>query len=108
MSSYLNSQSASDPNSAVGNTGAQLLIANIQDTRQMLASLSLPKTIPVGNSDAGAYFNNLVLGAIDYGVGASDSVCVRRWPDCILAVQCPPMVRKCLNRHRRGLDSAVL
>lgn len=30
--------------------------------------MNLPKHIPVGNSDAGAYFNTLVLGAIEYGV----------------------------------------
>jgi len=34
----------------------------------MLASLNLSKTIPVGNSDAGSYFNNKVMLAIDYGV----------------------------------------
>lgn len=34
----------------------------------MLASLNLNKTIPVGNSDAGSYFNTKVLEAVDYGV----------------------------------------
>ena len=34
----------------------------------MLNSLSLSTTLPVGTSDAGAYFNTEVLGAIDYGV----------------------------------------
>jgi hypothetical protein len=34
----------------------------------MLASLNLAKTIPVGNSDAGSYFNTKVLEAVDYGV----------------------------------------
>ena len=34
----------------------------------MLSGLNLNKTIPVGNSDAGSYFNNEVLEAIDYGV----------------------------------------
>ena len=34
----------------------------------MLASMNLPKTIPVGNSDAGSYFNDQVLSAVDYGV----------------------------------------
>jgi hypothetical protein len=49
-------------------TGAQILIANINDTRAMLAGMNLKKQLPVGNSDAGAYFNNMVLAAIDYGV----------------------------------------
>jgi hypothetical protein len=45
-----------------------ILIANIADTRAALANLSLAKSPPVGNSDAGAYFNTNVLSAIDYGV----------------------------------------
>lgn len=64
--SYLNANGAADPNSAVGNTGAQILIGNIQDTRSMLSGLGV--SVPVGNSDAGAYFNTEVLGAVDYGV----------------------------------------
>lgn len=32
----------------------------------MLQNMSVK--IPVGNSDAGAYFNNEVLAAVDYGV----------------------------------------
>lgn len=64
--SYLNANGATDPNSAVGNTGAQILIGNIQDTRSMLSGLGV--SVPVGNSDAGAYFNTEVLGAVDYGV----------------------------------------
>lgn len=68
MLNYLNANGASDPNSAVGNTGAQILIANIDDTRKMLSGMNLPKTIPVGNSDAGAFFNTLVLEASDYGM----------------------------------------
>lgn len=84
--SYLTDQKSDDPNSAIADTGqslvlspavarfsivhkgAQILISNIQDTRNMLASMNLKKNIPVGNSDAGAYFNNKVLAAIDYGV----------------------------------------
>jgi hypothetical protein len=34
----------------------------------MLSGLSLSKTIPVGTADAGSYFNNMVLQAVDYGV----------------------------------------
>jgi len=48
--------------------GAAILTASIADTRSMLTSLNLPKVIPVGNSDAGSYFNNKVLEAVDYGV----------------------------------------
>jgi len=68
MLNYLNLNGATDPNSAVGNTGAASLIADISDTRSMLSGLSLSKTIPVGTADAGAYFNTLVLGAVDYGM----------------------------------------
>ena len=56
------------PNGDIGNAGAQLLIPNITDTRNMLASLNLPKTIPVGTADAGSFFNNEVLSAVDYGM----------------------------------------
>jgi exo-beta-1,3-glucanase (GH17 family) len=55
-----------DPNSAVANTGAQMLIGFINDTKKMLANMSV--SIPVGNSDAGAYFNNLVLADVSYGL----------------------------------------
>lgn len=48
--------------------GAAILLANIADTRSMLAGMNLDKTIPVGNSDAGSYFNTKVLSAVDYGV----------------------------------------
>lgn len=50
--------------------GAAILTANIADTRQMLSGLNLNKTILVGNSDAGSYFNNDVLRAVDYGVSS--------------------------------------
>jgi len=55
-----------NPNGAIGNQGANLLIVNITDTRNWLKTLGL--SIPVGNSDAGSYFNNLVLEAVDYGM----------------------------------------
>jgi hypothetical protein len=64
--SYVNANGVTDPNSAVANTGAQILIGNIQDTRSMLSGLGV--TLAVGNSDAGSYFNNEVLAAVDYGV----------------------------------------
>lgn len=64
----MNSQSAtsSQVNTAIGNAGAELLIQNITDTRNMLSDLGM--SIPVGTSDAGAYFNDEVLAAVDYGV----------------------------------------
>jgi hypothetical protein len=55
-------------NSPVGDQGAALLVPNIEDTRATLKDMNLDKIIPVGNSDAGSYFNNKVLAAIDYGV----------------------------------------
>jgi len=67
--SYLNANGATDPNSAVGNTGAAILIADIQDMNNTLNAMNLPKHLPVGTSDAGAYFNTKVLQAIEYGVG---------------------------------------
>ena len=67
-SSYLNDNGATDPNSAVGNVGAQLLISNITDTRTAVQALGLSKTLPIGTADAGAYFNNEVLAAVDYGM----------------------------------------
>jgi len=68
MLNYLGSNGGSDPNSAVGNVGAQLLITNITDTRNQLKALNLKKTIPVGTADAGSYFNTQVLQAVDYGM----------------------------------------
>jgi len=64
--SYLNANSGTDPNSAIGDEGAKILIGNIRDTRNMLSSLGV--SIPVGTSDAGSYFNNKVLAEVDYGV----------------------------------------
>jgi hypothetical protein len=80
----LTENGSQDPNSAVGNTGAALLITDIQDMVQTLSSMNLPKHLPVGNSDAGAYFNTKVLQAIEYGV--SFSLGIFAWgrdPSCI-------------------------
>jgi len=67
MLNYLtNNGGGEDPNSAVGNKGADQLIVNITDTRNLLKSLGL--SVPVGNSDAGSYFNTKVLQAVDYGM----------------------------------------
>jgi exo-beta-1,3-glucanase (GH17 family) len=76
LCSYLNAHGGGDnPNGAVGNQGADLLIVNITDTRNVLKNLGL--SLPVGNSDAGSYFNNKVLAAVDYGVrSASVSIVV--------------------------------
>ena len=78
--SYLTANGATDPNSAIGNQGGQLLIANISDTISTLNSLNLPKHIPVGTSDAGAFFNTQVLEAVEYGVGVgySDVCCTAK------------------------------
>jgi exo-beta-1,3-glucanase (GH17 family) len=57
-----------DPNSAIANEGAAILKADIEDTRQMLAGMGLPKNLPVGNSDAGSFFNNEIMASIDYGM----------------------------------------
>ena len=55
-------------NGPQANTGAQILTGMIDDTRSWLQNLTLSKTLPVGTSDAGSYFNNEVLAKIDYGV----------------------------------------
>lgn len=65
---YVTAAGQSDPNGPAGDAGAALLVPNITDTRTQLNSLGLSMTIPVGNADAGAYFNNEVLAAVDYGM----------------------------------------
>ncbi|KZS94172.1 glycoside hydrolase [Sistotremastrum niveocremeum HHB9708] len=68
MLNYLNANGGNgDPNSAVGNQGAAILNSKIADTRSNLKSLGYDN-IPVGTADAGAYFNNEVLAAVDYGM----------------------------------------
>ncbi|KAG6853990.1 hypothetical protein C0991_011854 [Blastosporella zonata] len=68
MLDYLTANGGAEvsPNSDLGNTGAAILIANIQDTRSMLTSMGV--TLSVGTSDAGSYFNTEVLQAVDYGM----------------------------------------
>jgi exo-beta-1,3-glucanase (GH17 family) len=70
MLNYLNAHGngESDPNSDIGNQGAQILISKIQDTQSSLKGLNLGKTLQVGTADAGAFFNNMVLAAVDYGM----------------------------------------
>jgi hypothetical protein len=64
--SYVTQNGVSDPNSAVANTGAQILLGNINDTRSMLSGMGV--SLQVGNADAGSYFNKEILAAVDYGV----------------------------------------
>ena len=59
---------ATSPNDEIANVGAQILVDNIRDTKQMLASMNLGKTIYVANSDAGHFFSDMVMREIDYGV----------------------------------------
>ncbi|KAF9076983.1 glycoside hydrolase family 17 protein [Rhodocollybia butyracea] len=68
MLNYLTDHGATDPNGAIGDQGAALIIADINDTRSVLAGMNLGKTLPVGNSDAGSYYNTKVLEASDYGM----------------------------------------
>jgi len=68
MLNYLNDNGATDPNSAVGNQGAALLIADINDTKSNISALSLSKHVPIGTADAGAFFNNEVLENVEYGM----------------------------------------
>jgi hypothetical protein len=67
--SYVTDNNISDTeiNSPQANVGAQILVSFIQDTRSMLKGMGLG-SIPVGNSDAGSYFNNEVLAVCDFGV----------------------------------------
>jgi hypothetical protein len=58
---------ANDASGADGLAAAAKLIEKIKDTRTMLSGLSLSKTLPVGTSDAGSYFNLPLLEAVDYG-----------------------------------------
>ncbi|KAG8734302.1 hypothetical protein FRC12_018565 [Ceratobasidium sp. 428] len=57
-----------DANSPAGLAAASKLVEKIQDTRSMLAGMSLSKTLPVGTSDAGSFFNMPLLEAVDYGL----------------------------------------
>ncbi|KAF8165474.1 glycoside hydrolase family 17 protein [Crassisporium funariophilum] len=68
MLNYVTGHSSQDPNSAIGNEGAVILKADIDETRAMLAAMKLPKTILIGNSDAGSYFNTEIMKSIDYGL----------------------------------------
>ncbi|KAG2347833.1 glycoside hydrolase family 17 protein [Suillus weaverae] len=64
---YITMQGQTDPNGSAGQAAAAMLIPWISDTRSMLSSMGL-SNILVGNADAGSYFNNQVLSAVDYGM----------------------------------------
>ncbi|KJA26416.1 glycoside hydrolase family 17 protein [Hypholoma sublateritium FD-334 SS-4] len=66
MLNYVTQNAITDVNSAAANVGAAILLANIQDTQSMLTTMGV--TIPVGNADAGSYFNDEVLAAVNYGM----------------------------------------
>ncbi|KAN0113594.1 glycoside hydrolase, partial [Russula decolorans] len=68
MLNYLDANGGTDPNGAVGQQGAAILVPWIQDMVSTLKSMNLNKHIPVGNSDAGSYFNTQVLEAVEYGM----------------------------------------
>ncbi|KAJ3511948.1 hypothetical protein NLJ89_g3806 [Agrocybe chaxingu] len=68
MLNYVTGRNSNDANSAIGNEGAAILKANIEDTKKMIADMNLDKTIPVGNSDAGSYFNTQIMETMDYGL----------------------------------------
>jgi exo-beta-1,3-glucanase (GH17 family) len=99
MLNYLNANGATDPNSAVGDQGAALLRADIEDTRNMLNSMSLSKHIPVGTSDAGSYFNTLVLQAVEYGVCSPPDECPFLSYILLIVGQCSSLVRQRIDRH---------
>jgi len=65
MLNYITEHKASNANSTVGLAASAILKTKIADIRQMLQSMSI--NLPVGTSDAGSYFNNDLLGAVDYG-----------------------------------------
>jgi exo-beta-1,3-glucanase (GH17 family) len=68
MLNYVTEKGGIDPNSVAADPGATILVSAIDDTRSMLAGMNLKKNIPIGNSDAGSYFNTKVLQKIDYGL----------------------------------------
>jgi len=67
---YMTAQSASDqsPNGSIGTEAAEILIPLINDTRTTMDNMGLSKKIPIGNADAGSYFNNQVLESVDYAM----------------------------------------
>jgi len=72
MLNYITENKATNANGTVGLAASAVLKTRIADIRQMLTSMSI--TLPVGTADAGSYFNNDLLGAVDFG-------CARLFPD---------------------------
>lgn len=64
---YITNAGQTDPNGSAGQAAAAMLVPWISDTRSMLSSMGM-SNILVGNADAGSYFNNEVLSAVDYGM----------------------------------------
>lgn len=64
---YITDAGQTDPNGSAGQAAAAMLVPWISDTRSMLSSMGM-SNILVGNADAGSYFNNEVLSAVDYGM----------------------------------------
>lgn len=64
---YITDAGQTDPNGSAGQAAAAMLVPWISDTRSMLSSMGM-SSILVGNADAGSYFNNEVLSAVDYGM----------------------------------------
>ena len=65
MLKYLVEQQATDTNGTVGLAASAILKAKIADIRQMITRMNI--NILVGTANAGSYFNNDLLGAVDVG-----------------------------------------
>lgn len=66
MLNYLTAHGGgSNTNGTQGLAASAILKTRIADIRQLLQSMNI--NLPVGTSDAGAYFNTDLLGAVDYG-----------------------------------------
>ncbi|TFK28861.1 glucan 1,3 beta-glucosidase [Coprinopsis marcescibilis] len=74
MLNWVTGQGASSPNDAIAKEGSDILVADIQATKQMLEDMNLPKRVPVGNSDAGSYFATDVMEVMDYGASLLSNV----------------------------------
>ena len=101
-----NTNGASDPNGAVGNQGAALLIADIDDTKSNLTMLN--KTLPVGTADAGSYFNTLVLEDVSYGVSHFRTTNDVLELNFLADVKRTSLVRQSVRNECSGLDSGIL
>jgi len=66
MLNYITDHGAANANGTVGLAASALLKTKITDMRQLLASMSI--NLPVGTADAGSYFNNDLLSAVDFGM----------------------------------------